>query len=283
MEENTSLRDFLNAEPESAGDTGEPTPEVAPAPPATETTEAAPPADTAPDATGDDEDAELRTLIEQAKSTDPRFAELLDRSHKAWQRGVTPKLQERSDLQRQIEGLDPADLQWLKQFNEARVLNPDLARQMWEQATQQVLGQSAPPVTDEDEYVTDKERQLDQRLSQAEKFLEEQRLANIRSEVDRQFSTLEAELKTQIPHEQRLATLQAMAQANAPYTQAHLYWKGMYGFEHARRTARVEGERLGAQKATLGAPPSAQVNAEPAELPPAASLREHLVREVGNV
>jgi hypothetical protein len=276
-----NLTEHLNADLESAGDTSSETPAAAPETTATETPEQQP-ADNAEPATGDEEPLWNRAEFLQAH---PELEPLA----KQLQADYTRKTQALADQRKALEGVDPADVEWLRQFNEARIYNPALAQQMWQQASQQVLGGSAPPATpEEDPWVTDTERQLAARLERMEQQVQQQNLAGIRAEVDRQWGALEAEAKVQVPQEQRIAVLQRMASLSTPerpipVSELPLFYRGMFGYEAARRAGIGEGERVAQQRASLGAPPSSVVNTPEVEAPRAKDLSEHLEREFGRV
>lgn len=281
MDEEQQFTDFLSAELSGDGDTAAATP--------TETTEAPeteeqPAGDTAAATPEEGEDADLQALIAEARTRDPQFAELLDRSHKTWQRGVTPKLQEASDLRRQIEGLNPSQLEWFRHVAQTASLSPQAAAQILQQEAAQLLGQSAAPpepASDNDAWMTDTERQLAQQTRSLQQRLEqiEQQtaLARVQSEVQQQFDAVGRELGVEIPPAERNAFVAKMAQQNVPHHLIGELYKAGPGLQHIVRKAREEGERSLRAKQALPASPSGIAAREGGTAPPMPNdLREYL-------
>src|SRR5438046_2102813 len=90
-------------------------------------------ADTAP-STGSDID--LRSYLEKRKAERPELAEEMDRIHREFQGQLTPRLQEAADLRKQFEGIDPSDVQFLRQVQELAAISPQAAATLWDQARQ---------------------------------------------------------------------------------------------------------------------------------------------------
>ena len=287
MEQETSLKDFLTERVGSGGTSPEPPAEPAAASQPTEplklddlsdTPEAQPPADTAPDATGEDEPLfNSREFLQQHPELEPYAKQL--------QADYTRKTQAIAEQRRALEGVDTAAVQWVRQFNEALATNPEQARAMLLQEQERLFGGGAPPapVVEDDPWVTDTERQLATEVATVKQQLAEikrqSELAEVQRQMHQQFDALEKEVGQKIPHEDRLAHIQRMAQLGLPYNQVATYYWGTAGREKALQMGREEGMRLAQQKAVMGGPPSSQVMSEPRTEPEPKSLVEALERK----
>lgn len=283
MEDHQSLTDALNARFESADrDTSPETPQAteASAPESPAPSESEPAADTAPDATGEEEPLWNRAeFLQQHPELQPLAKQL--------QADYTRKMQAIAEQRKALEGVDTAAVQWLRQFNEALATNPQQARAMLEQEQARLFGTGpqtpAYEEPEEDLYVTEAERQhardiaaLKAQLAQMQQRSE---LAEVQARMHQQFDVLEKEAGVSLPQEQRLSIIEQMARAGVPYTQVGTFWWGTAGRDRLLQQGREEGLRLAQQKAALGAPPSAQVSAEPRDEPEPATLLEALKRK----
>lgn len=262
-----SLNEFLNADLAAAdGDTSTETP-ATPETPATSEPEAAPAADTA-DATG-----------EYDLGFDPADVQGNPEAAKRMQADYTRKMQALAEQRRQLEGVDPSSLEWVRAFNEAAATNPAAARQMLQEAQRQFLEPSAePPFAQEsDPWVTDTERQLAQRLQALE---HNHTLASNTALVRTQLDSLEAELGVKIPNHERNALWAEMTRDQIPYKHAATFWRGRHGVEQMRRLGREEGAKSAAAKAAMSPAPSGVVDRGVEAPRKANSLREHLEMEL---
>lgn len=223
--------------------------------PETEPAPEAAAADTAPDgATGDQEWHFNAAEFDQAH---PELAPY----RKQLQGSFTKAQQELAEQRKAYEGVDPGDVAFLKQVSELATWNPQAAAQMLDQAKQQLLGAAPLPQGqtsqgEEPEFATDVERQLWQRLQAVEQQTEAQQIARTRAEMDRQFQEAGQQIGQEIPYEQRAAAARYCLQNGIPPTQIGMVWKGLYGFEAARKTGRSEAASVVERKAGIGNGPS---------------------------
>ena len=292
VEEEQSLKDVLRERMESGtGDEAPSTPESAPEPPAVATKPQEPDAGDEAPSTPEPDDATDAGLLARLKQEHPDNPELVERLYQSinseFKRGLTPRLQEAAELKRQLEGVDTAAIQWVRQFNQALSTNPDQARAMLQAEQERLFAASQPPEAteypDRDQFVTDAEWEHEQKIRQLEQKLAQMSEQAQRAEVQRlmfqQFDALEQDAGVKFSPEDRIEHIKRMAQMGLPYNAVSTYWWGTAGREKVLQQGRDEGLRIAQQKAGMGAPPSSQVLNEPQTQAEPKSLLEALERK----
>lgn len=160
--------------------------------------------------------------------------------------------QQLAEQRKAFEGVRPELVGWARQLDQLAATDPAEAARLLQLELQRL--QPPEQQFDNNEFLSESERQLDQRLRQMESFAETQRIAAIQSRVNEQFSQLEAAYG-QIPLEERQAVVMQMAQHGAPPEAVRHYWTGM-NVERVMAKARNEGAQAIQQKVALGPGPS---------------------------
>lgn len=160
--------------------------------------------------------------------------------------------QQLAEQRKAFEGVRPELVGWARQLDQLAATDPAEAARLLQLELQRL--QPPEQQFDNNEFLSESERQLDQRLRQMESFAETQRIAAIQSRVNEQFSQLEAAYG-QIPIEERQAVVMQMAQHGAPPEAVRHYWTGM-NVERVMAKARNEGAQAIQQKVSLGPSPS---------------------------
>lgn len=212
-------------------------------------------------------------------------AEVVDRIYQRTdaelKRGVTPKLQRLSELEKQYADVDPTDAEFLRQVAATAAWNPQAAADMLERAKQQLLGPYAPPPQGpqtpeaEPEFYSERERELWLDQQQAKRELAELRAwrqqetqARNMAQINERFARLEAEIGRQLPTEER-NQVAAWCMKNAKRTangetllhEVDHAWKLM-NWDKARAAARSEASSIVERKAGIGAGPSTTVRGD---------------------
>lgn len=154
------------------------------------------------DAGGSAEDKTIQELIAKRKAEHPELADAVDAIYRELQGGYTKKFQEVADQRKQFEGIDPNDLAFIRHFN---TLQTPQEREAFFAYQQQLARSQQPnqePAADpyaDLEYelpapVIERLRQYDALFEQQKKTEERQQEAQTRTEVDRQFTTLQSEV-----------------------------------------------------------------------------------------
>lgn len=250
------LRDAIAASVDT-GDTApaatasEPTPAAAET---TETTETTQPADTA-EATGE---AEWKIDSADFDAQHPELAPL----RKQLQADYTRKQQEAAERLRLIDGLDEGSVQWMRQVRQLAQTNPEIAAQLLEQERQKLLGggqpQRPPDPLEQQEWLSDGERLLHERLRKQEEVIQQMQATAQRSAVEAEFSQLERTIGKPLSEQERTNLLHFCAANNVNLTNG---WK-LQDYDRAVQRGRDEAAGVLRQKATLGAAPSGVASRE---------------------
>jgi hypothetical protein len=241
-------------------------------------------------------DSDLRSYLEKRKAERPELADEIDAIHREVQRGLTPKLQEAAELRRQMEqfsGIDPEVGAFMRQVNELALVNPAAARDLWDQAKQQLFGPAAPAepqaaMPEDWEFATETERSLyqrmqtlEQKLNQTEAWKQQETEARNRALMARTFEEIKNEFGQEVPQSQREAAAKFCVDTGLGPDKIGIAWRGLYGVQAARQAGRNEAAGLVERKAAMTPGPSAITTPPAGPLPEPKSLREAIERAAG--
>lgn len=203
--------------------------------------------------------------------TDPVLLE----QYRQMQASFTPRLQEAAELRRQYEGVDPAVLDAVRQYQNLLTTNPFEAREYLSQQQawldQQLQLQQQPqdpfanvnPVTETEEALVNWGRQMYAQQQQQQVFFQQQEFARRQEAVGRKFAELESAHKTTIPIEDRNAAIALCQQTGC--SDVATAWKAL-NYDRAVQKGVQKGAAIVKNKQTQPAPPT---NRQARSAPPA--------------
>lgn len=269
------LNELTAALEANAGGEAEATPEPAPEPADQPERQEASGGDDAEPATPRPEGEELNVLRSLREKHGTELVDEIYRHTDAeLKRGVTPKLQKLSEMEKQYEGIEAADAAFLRQVYQIQQYDPRRAAELLRQAAQHIEGPQAPaPAIEpepEPEFATEVERRLweraqalEQRIAQQDTWRNQEQQARNRAEIDAKFARIESEAGRQVPLEERRAVANWCVQNGKFDGQGNLLWAPdvehawkVLNFDKAQQSARNEAASVVERKAAITPGPS---------------------------